>query len=87
MVSDSRSFHAYFSKCLGRVGLVQLNRPKQLNALCDGLMRELNTTLKVFDEDDGIGAIVLTGNERAFAGRFGDIFSAFKLTPLAGGML
>jgi enoyl-CoA hydratase len=51
----------------GRVGLVTLNRPKALNALNDALMGELGVALKVFDADDGIGAIVLTGSEKAFA--------------------
>lgn len=51
----------------GRVGLVRLNRPKALNALCDALMQELGDQLLAFDADPKIGAIVLTGNERAFA--------------------
>ena len=51
----------------GRVGLVTLNRPKQLNALSDALMDELGQALGAFDADAAIGAIVLTGSERAFA--------------------
>ena len=51
----------------GRVGLIRLNRPTALNALCDALMDELGTQLLAFDADQAIGAIVLTGNERAFA--------------------
>ena len=51
----------------GRVGLITLNRPKQLNALCDGLMDELGATLAAWDTDDQIGCIVITGSERAFA--------------------
>ncbi len=51
----------------GRVGLVRLNRPQALNALCDQLMDELGTQLLAFDADPGIGAIVLTGSEKAFA--------------------
>ncbi|SAK93860.1 enoyl-CoA hydratase [Caballeronia pedi] len=51
----------------GRVGLITLNRPKALNALNDALMDELGAALKVFDADDDIGAIVLTGSEKAFA--------------------
>jgi enoyl-CoA hydratase len=50
-----------------RVGLVRLNRPKALNALNDRLMDELGDALRAFDQDDGIGCIVLTGNEKAFA--------------------
>ena len=51
----------------GRVGLIRLNRPTALNALCDALMDELGTQLLAFDDDPAIGAILLTGNERAFA--------------------
>jgi len=51
----------------GAVGLITLNRPKALNALCDQLMAELGDALRGFDADEAVGAIVLTGNERAFA--------------------
>ena len=51
----------------GRVGLVTLNRPKALNALNDVLMDELGAALLAFDADAGIGAIVITGSEKAFA--------------------
>jgi len=51
----------------GRVGLIRLNRPKALNALNDALMNELGSALRNFDADDGIGAIVITGSEKAFA--------------------
>lgn len=50
-----------------KTGLIRLNRPKQLNALSDPLMDELGRALLAFDADDGIGCIVLTGSERAFA--------------------
>ena len=50
-----------------QVGLIRLNRPKQLNALNDQLMDELGAALLAFDADDGIGCIVLTGSEKAFA--------------------
>jgi len=51
----------------GRVGLVTLNRPKTLNALNDALMNELGEALAAFDADEGIGAIVVTGSDKAFA--------------------
>ena len=51
----------------GKVGVVTLNRPKQLNALNDQLMDELGAALKGFDGDDTIGCIVVTGNDKAFA--------------------
>jgi enoyl-CoA hydratase len=51
----------------GRVGLITLNRPKALNALCDQLMDELGQALRGFDADEAIGAIVITGSPKAFA--------------------
>ena len=50
-----------------KTGLIALNRPKQMNALNDQLMDELGAALLAFDQDDAIGAIVITGSERAFA--------------------
>ena len=47
----------------GRVAIVTLNRPKQLNALNDQLMDELGAALKAFDADDNIGCMILTGSE------------------------
>ena len=51
----------------GRVGLIRLNRPQALNALCDALMEELGAQLLAFDADPAIGAVVLTGSDKAFA--------------------
>lgn len=51
----------------GRVGLITLNRPDALNALCAPLMDELTRALDAFEADPGIGAMVLTGSEKAFA--------------------
>jgi enoyl-CoA hydratase len=50
-----------------KVGIVTLNRPKQLNALNDQLMDELAMALKTFDADDTVGCMILTGSEKAFA--------------------
>ncbi|KAL4470714.1 hypothetical protein ABPG72_016719 [Tetrahymena utriculariae] len=50
-----------------QVALVTLNRPKALNALCDGLINELNSTLELLNKDPQVGAIVITGSEKAFA--------------------
>jgi len=50
-----------------KVGLVRLNRPKALNALCAALVVELMDALEAFDADPQIGAMVITGDERAFA--------------------
>ncbi|GGC95891.1 enoyl-CoA hydratase [Tersicoccus solisilvae] len=51
----------------GRVGLITLNRPKALNALNKATMDELVAAVTAFDADPGIGAVVITGSERAFA--------------------
>jgi len=51
----------------GKVGIVQLNRPKQLNALNEQLMDELGAALKAFDADPAIGCMIVTGSEKAFA--------------------
>jgi len=50
------------------VGLIQLNRPKVLNALCDALMEELRQVLDDFQKDPNISCAVLTGSDKAFAG-------------------
>ena len=50
-----------------RVGLIRLNRPKALNALNATLLNELNSAMSDFDRDNEIGAIVITGDGRAFA--------------------
>ncbi|XP_039559657.1 enoyl-CoA hydratase, mitochondrial [Passer montanus] len=49
------------------VGLIQLNRPQALNALCEGLMAELRRALEAMESDPEVGAIVLTGSQKAFA--------------------
>jgi enoyl-CoA hydratase len=51
----------------GAVGLITLNRPKALNALNDRLIAEIDAALTEFDRDDDVGAVVLTGSDRAFA--------------------
>jgi len=61
------SYEFITAEVKGRVALITLNRPKQLNALAPRLMQELGAAMHGFDADDGIGAIVITGNEKAFA--------------------
>jgi enoyl-CoA hydratase len=61
------SYECILTETRGRVGLVTLNRPKQLNALSPQLMQELGLALQAFDADEGIGCILITGNEKAFA--------------------
>ena len=61
------TFEFITSRTEGRVGIVTLNRPKQLNALNDGLMNELGQALQGFDADPEIGCMIVTGSEKAFA--------------------
>jgi len=51
----------------GRVGLITLNRPQAMNALNNQLLNEMMDALDAFDKDENIGAMVITGNEKAFA--------------------
>ncbi len=51
----------------GRVGVVQLNRPDAMNALNTALLKEAMQAFEVFDRDEAVGAIVVTGNDKAFA--------------------
>ncbi len=51
----------------GAVGLIRLNRPEALNALCSDLMKELTQVVDGFESDDAIGCLVVTGSDKAFA--------------------
>ena len=55
------------TETIDRVGLLRLNRPKAMNALNNALLGELMDALEAFDADPDIGAMVIAGNERAFA--------------------
>ena len=61
------AYENILSEARGKVGLITLNRPKQLNALNDALMDDVGAALMAFDADENIGAIVITGSEKAFA--------------------
>ena len=52
---------------INKVGLIKLNRPKFLNALCDDLIKELNQALDLIEKDDSLSVVILTGSEKAFA--------------------
>ncbi|KAJ1959833.1 putative enoyl-CoA hydratase, mitochondrial [Dipsacomyces acuminosporus] len=67
MSTDAPSYNMIKTETQGRVAIITLNRPKALNALCTELFGELNDALQRFDNNSDIGAIVLTGSERAFA--------------------
>jgi len=61
------AYEMILTETRGKVGIIRLNRPEALNALCDRLMEELGQALRAFDADPAIAAIVLTGSEKAFA--------------------
>jgi enoyl-CoA hydratase len=61
------AYETILAETRGRVAIITLNRPKQLNALNDALMDELGDALARFDADEAVGAIVLTGSDKAFA--------------------
>ena len=60
-------FENILTEVYGRVGLITLNRPKVMNALNAKLLQEVMEALEAFDKDDNIGAMVIAGNEKAFA--------------------
>jgi enoyl-CoA hydratase len=61
------TYEMILTETRGRVGLIKLNRPQALNALNRQLMRELMDALDAFDRDEEIGAMVITGDKKAFA--------------------
>jgi len=61
------AFKAILPEEHGKVGLIRINRPKAMNALDRTVMSELTEALHVYDGNESIGAIVITGDERAFA--------------------
>jgi enoyl-CoA hydratase len=66
-MSETTGFETIRVETRGRVGLVTLDRPKALNALNTLLLVELSEALAGFADDDAIGAVVITGSEKAFA--------------------
>ena len=61
------AYELILAETRGKVGVITLNRPRQMNALNAQLMQELADALYGYDADDNVGAIVITGNEKAFA--------------------
>jgi enoyl-CoA hydratase len=61
------AYETIITEARGKVGLITLNRSKALNALNSQVLSELIAALGAFDADSGIGAIVITGSEKAFA--------------------
>jgi 1,4-dihydroxy-2-naphthoyl-CoA synthase len=67
--ADEKSYTHILTETRGKVGLITLNRPKALNALCSDLFTEVNDALKNYDNSGNIGAVVITGSKKAFAGK------------------
>ena len=68
--SEAKSYENIIVETVGEknnVGLIRLNRPKALNALCNALFTDLEDALINFENDPTIGAIILTGSTKAFA--------------------
>lgn len=63
----SREYETILVETRGKVALVTLNRPKALNALCTPLLNDVRDAFKRIDEDSNLGAIVVTGSNKAFA--------------------
>ena len=61
------SFETILTEKRDRVGLITLNRPTAMNALNSQLVREIGLALDQFQDDQSIGAVVLTGSDKAFA--------------------
>lgn len=61
------TYESILTETRGRVGIITLNRPKALNALNHKTMEEIGAAATAFDNDSGIGAIIITGSEKAFA--------------------
>jgi enoyl-CoA hydratase/carnithine racemase len=65
--SSTTQYQHILTEVKGNVGIITLNRPKQLNALCNALLDEVIDAGKKFDKDDQVGCIIITGSEKAFA--------------------
>jgi len=65
--SEPMSYENILVETKGAVGILTLNRPKALNALCAALVAEMGRALDAFEADDGIGCVIITGSDKAFA--------------------
>jgi enoyl-CoA hydratase len=75
------SYTVIQTEVLDRVGLIRINRPEALNALNGAVMSEMAQALEAFDADPGVGAMVITGDARAFAAG-ADIKEMADATPV-----
>ena len=60
------AYEQILTETIGRVGIIRLNRPEKLNAWTDVMAREMTSQIQAWNDDDGIGAIVIAGEGRAF---------------------
>ena len=67
LVADNAAYQNILVEKRGSVGVITLNRPKALNALNPALITEINVAAKAYDADPTVGAIVITGSDKAFA--------------------
>jgi len=65
--AETKKYEHVLTEKRGAVGIVTLNRPNALNALCAKLGSELEDAIRTFDQDADVGAIVITGNQKVFA--------------------
>jgi enoyl-CoA hydratase len=90
-VTSSKTYETIKVECDDRVATITLNRPKALNALNSQMMNEVTTAAAELDNDPGVGAIIVTGNEKAFAAgadikemaelEFADVFGSDFFAP------
>ena len=66
-LNSTASYQYILTEVKDNVGIITLNRPKALNALCNALLDEVIDAGRKFDKDDNIGCIIITGSEKAFA--------------------
>jgi enoyl-CoA hydratase len=77
---ENMTYTTILTEVRGRVGVVTLNRPQAMNAFNTLMLTELFNALETFDKDENIGAMVVTGNEKAFAAG-ADIKEMAESTP------
>ena len=65
--SSTAEYQYILTETKGNVGIITLNRPKQLNALCNALLDEVIDAGKKFDKNNDVGCIIITGSDKAFA--------------------
>lgn len=75
------------SEVRGAVGIITLNRPKALNAVCESMLKEIAEQLRLYEQDEAIAAIVIKGSDKAFAAGIDIKELQAKVTTNAGAAL